>query len=69
MRLISIRMILDDISKEYSVLFIVYCFVVIQFQKYVLTRSFEGFAPLLLAHSEGWGPFRPPEPFWGPSAP
>ena len=35
MRLIFIRIILDDISKVYSVLFIVYCIVVIQFQRYV----------------------------------
>ena len=35
MRLIFIRINLDDISIVYSVLFIVYCIVVIQFQKYV----------------------------------
>ena len=69
MRLIFIQMILDDISKEYSVLFIVYCFVVIQFQKYVLTRSLEGFAPLLLAHSEGWGALQAPRALLGAFSP
>ena len=54
MRLTFIRIILEEISKVYSFLVIVYCFVVIQFQKFVLTRSLGHSLPLLLAPAEGW---------------